>query len=197
MPITEWPTETEMTAYLGGLGVTVPAGIDLEAEVAAAVEKLNEVCGGLFQEGVEADFDYLQPRSHTLILGRYFTAITSITYKDSGDTIPVSSYRPLPLGGPFTRIEFLGRMTGSDLLVVEGNPGVTADIPQRVWNAVRDYAAASVMGKTPAGLASSIDQGDIAVKYAQGVTMGGSLMVGADKTFSEWAMPRVGGYARQ
>lgn len=197
---TEWITAAELETHLGSIGVTVPSGTDLESEISAAVEVLDEMCGGLFLEGTEAEFTYLQPRSHVLFLKRYFTAVSEVKYQDSADIIPAEAYKVVPLAGPFTRIEFGSRMAGLDDLVVTGTPGYSATIPNRLWNAVRDLASANVLGLSAAGSAIEVEQGELRVKFGSGsgsTSRTASMKAGAMATFERYRLPWIASSVRQ
>lgn len=180
-----WPTGVELTTYLGGLGVsTIPAGIIAADEVLAAVEAFEEIAGfsPFLQDAAAANFTFDPPRRDWLDLGTYFMTIVSVTRDGSTMTLATDYWTRPNTGAPFNSLALNGAWCGDpQTIVVNGKRGYSATIPERLWNAVRDYAAAKVYaaavaaGTVNLGAKTEIKQKDVTLKFA-----GGSSAMGQD-----------------
>lgn len=173
-----WPNVAEVTSRLEGLGVTViPAGISVQDEIDAAIACLHRAIGfSPFLAGSETTYDYDAPRSFTLLLGAPFFTVTGVKINKSndyaGDDLTEGIDYWLKPGVPYGWIDLATRQYGDDQSIeVTGKKGVTDDIPVDLWNAVRDYAAASVLevavgtGAVMAGPVSNVRQGAVSVDF--------------------------------
>lgn len=174
-----WPTTTELTDRLTGLGVTtIPTGVSLQDELDGAVAALHRAIGySPYLAGVSASYDYTPPRSFTLLLGGPFFTVTGVktnkTNDYAGDALTEGVDYWLKGLGPYSYIEFETRQYGDpNSIEVTGQRGATDDIPVDLWKAVLDYAAAGVMeqsvgtGQTTAGPMTSVKQGAMSVSFA-------------------------------
>lgn len=179
MAKTEWISPDQLTAYLEGLGVaSIPVGVTLQDEIDAAVAELHRAIGFTpYLASASSASDFNPPRTRTLFLGKPYQTITDVKIGKSASSAGSSltdqvDYWPKPSAGPFTRIEFRDSQYGDpESIEVTGVAGVSTEIDARIWNAVRDMAAAGVyraatMGGTAIGTPSEIEQGPVTLKLA-------------------------------
>lgn len=178
MSKTAWPTVQEVTDRLTGLGVTsIPTGVSLSDEIAAAVSALHRAIGySPYLAGDSASYEYNPPNSFILLLGGPFFTITAVkinksaTYAGDSLTEGVDYWRKKSV--PYGYIEFSSRQYGDpDSIEITGKKGATDDIPVDLWKAVLDHAAAGVLeqsiatGATTTGPVSSVKQGQMSVEF--------------------------------
>lgn len=183
MAKTAWPTTTELTNRLTGLGVTtIPTGVVLQDEIDKAVAVLEQVSGQspFLMEDSAGVFKYSPPSSDWLDLKGRWATITEVSV-DGEVQVENTDYYLLPYDGPYRMIRFCGNLTGDPLTVsVTGKRGYSDTIPLDVWLAVLDYAAATVYetaqasGAVMTGPVSEIQQDSVKLKFA-----GGSMAEGA------------------
>lgn len=180
-----WITDAELEAYLAGIGVaTVPDGITLADEIDAAVEAFEEIAGfsPFLQDANAANFTFDPSRRDFLDLKTYFMTVVSVT-RDTSLMVEGEDYWLKPnAGAPFTHLRTRDAWSGDpQSIVINGKRGYSATIPTRLWNAVRDYAAANVYrmavsaGTANLGAKTEISQKDVTLKFA-----GGSSAMGQD-----------------
>lgn len=209
MAKTAWPTTTELTNRLTGLGITtLPTGLALQDEIDAAVEMLEQESGQRpFKEESAAGTFELDPERRTFLdLRSRWTDIDSVEI--DGDAVTAGEdYWAYPVDGPYMWLEFTRAsvMTGlPQTIAVEGKRGYAVNIPLTVWLAVLDYAAGSIyktaaaVGTVSAGAISEIQQDSVRLKYAGASTAAGQdtaskLMDSAVETFRRYKRPQIGG----
>jgi hypothetical protein len=162
MAKTAWPTDTELTDRLNGLGVTaIPDGVDLEFEVEQAVEMLERESGisPFLADASAVTYNYDPTRSNILDLRFPWFEIDSVTVDGTALTLN-EDYWLHPINAPFRSIEFNQVLFGEpQTVVVAGKRGMGANIPARAWAAVLDYAAGSV--HRVASMAGTVDMGEV------------------------------------
>lgn len=209
MAKTAWPTTTELTNRLTGLGVaSTPTGVTLQDEIDAAVGVLERITGQkpFLVESAAADYLYDPTRRTNLALGTRWVSIDSVSISGDAQT-ENDDYYLKPYGGPYTRIEFLMPLVSDGYplsVTVNGKRGYAATIPVEIWNAVLDYAAgrvyktAAMAGTVALGAVTEIRQDTVDIKYAggsaaMGQDTGSRLMDNATKIMSGYARASVGG----
>lgn len=185
-----WISNTDLATYLTGLGFTAPSGITVADEITAAVDQWEkDTRWDPWDEDASTTL-YLTPNDQdTIFLPKPFTAITEVK---SGVNVPLSiagtvltegsawfplSVIPGDTTKPIYAIRFSSRQSGAvDSISVTGTPGYQATIDQRVWQAVRDLAAALIIEKAQikaaaalsiagAGALTEIKQENVTLKF--------------------------------
>lgn len=186
MAQTDYPDDTALTAWLTGLGVTsIPSGIDLQDQIDAAVEELERISGQspFLVQALNADFKFDPSRTTQLNLRSRWVSIATVTVAGDAKTEDTDFWLK-PYGGPYTYIEFDDALIsdGQPLsITVNGKRGYASELPQRVYDALLNYAAGSVMrasviaGTTAIGPKRRIKQDSVEIEYA-----GGSSAQGQD-----------------
>lgn len=190
MAKTAWPTNTNLTDALSGVGVSIPSGYTAADLIAAAIAEFQAAIGYTWlPDGSDQTLYFDPPNSNFLNLKPY-SSITSVktgrTATDAGTALTVNQdYWVFPLnaiadGKPITGITFETMQCGDPAsIVVIGKRGFNADIPESVWFAVLNKAVANVMALNISGegMASEIQQGLVKVKFGdEAATMYGAAL---------------------
>lgn len=208
MAKTDWITDEELGEYLAGIGVaTVPAGIELEDEIAAAIEEFERIAGfsPFLQDENSGEYAYDPSRRDFMDLKCYFMTVESVSIDGAEQEEGLDYWLRPNSGAPYTNITTRGAWRGDpQSIVVTGKKGYSATIPVRLWNAVRDFAAAGVyQAATVAGTASlgpktEIKQDDVTIKFAGGSSAMGQdsasrMRAGAVAVFESYRKLTIGG----
>lgn len=185
-----WPTNTELTNYLTGLGFSAPSGITVADEITAAVTQWEmDVKWSPWKE-VTSGSIYLDPNnSDVLLLPKPYTAITEVkigvnaplsvagTALTEGSGYFKMSLKPGDSTKPIIGLKFTSIITGQvQSIKVTGTAGYQATIDQAVWGAVRDLAAAKIiklaqikaasdLSDAGAGALTEIKQENVTLKF--------------------------------
>lgn len=147
-----WPTDTELTDRLEGLGITtLPAGVDAQDMIDAAVEAFERATGySPFLEGASRTLVYDPPFDYVMDLVGGNTTVTAVEL-DGVALVSGTDYWTLPpnaaaLNQPITGIRFSGIVVGAPQSVeVTGAPGYHDEIPTPAWEAVMAMACQYVI----------------------------------------------------
>lgn len=179
---TAWPTSTELTNAIAGLGGSVPAGFSAEDIIEAATQQFELETG--FDPWLPESSDstrYYNPEGRaTMSIPAYWT-ITSVTTGvqggSSGTVLTLGTdywqepYRDAADKIPCTRLRFLIPPTGyPQSIKIIGKRGHSDAIPNDAWQAVLSLGCASLLmyAAGTSGSVSEIRQGLVTVKYGDG-----------------------------
>ncbi|MDI9639708.1 hypothetical protein QPK87_04795 [Kamptonema cortianum] len=142
-----WPTEAEVSSFLGAWGVaSLPTGVNLQNEIDAAVGVLEKMSGySPFLAGQLAQVWEVDGGSRRVDLGHPCVQVTQV--KVGGVLVPVSDWFLGPgLDSPFRWVEFKSVVpNGRRSVEISARRGYGDVIPDDVWSAVRDFAAGLVL----------------------------------------------------
>lgn len=199
MPKSAWPTATDLTNRLSGLGVAaLPAGVVAADEIAAAVSALESVTQiKPFLAEATTQTYVIDPTRRTYVhLNAMYAALNAV--RIGGDSLTIGDDVWLdPPEGPYIGLKLVSNVYGDpEEVEVDGKRGYSDSIPDDVWLAVLDYAAASVYetasmaGTVGVGPASEITQDSVRIKF------GGGAGEGTAEKLRKKAMAVFARYAR-
>lgn len=206
MAKTAWITDTELSSYLVGLGVSEPSGVDLQDAIDAAVAEWEGLTVSPFLEASSTTHTFSPNGTDTVALNQCFTEITSLKVwkvgSSSGSTLTYGSdYFYLRIGGsgPIYAIQFARYIDGPPYSIeITGKAGWGANIPLDAWLAVRDLSAMNVAEtkRFSQGSVKKIKDDEVEVEYQQEDTGGekspiASLRTKALKTARSYQVPRT------
>lgn len=168
-----WPTSTELTNYLTGLGFTAPSGVTVADEITGAVTQWESDVKWSPWLGSGSSTIYLDPtNSDVLLFPKPFCTVTEVKI---GVNLPLSiagtalthgsGYWTLSLvpgddTKPIIGLRFGAFATGDPQSIkATGMVGYQETIDQAVWNAVRDLAAVRIIKLAQIAAASSLSVG--------------------------------------
>lgn len=162
MNLSQWPSAAEVNETLAAHGVSGVTQARGETAVEVAVSTLETISGFKPFLAGAAKTLYLTPQGiASLELPIVLASIESVTL--AGVAIPPEEWFDGPdLSPPFRRLTFAKRISGSRRsLVVVGRPGYAVILPADVWEAVRNYAAATVLEESFAAQSHSVEKDQI------------------------------------
>jgi hypothetical protein len=175
MPKSAWPTGTELTNAVTGVGASIPAGYTAADIIAGIVQEWEHMTGWepfLAEVGTQTR-QYDPTFAYTLSLPGFFT-ITSVTVNGvsmaEGTDYWVLPYNNTSTMKPITGLRFLNPLTGLPRTIsVTGRLGYDDDIHEDAWLAVLNKAVARCLevAAGASGSISELEQGLVKVKYGQ------------------------------
>lgn len=176
MPKSDWPTETEVTSAVEARGGTVPAGVDLTDEIAAAVYQFERLTG--FQpfkaETSDSTRNYDTQRytgtPYVLDFGCGYVSITSISV-DGTALVLGTDYWLEPSDAPsdakpWTRARFATIYSSTPQAIeIVGKRGYASSIPDLAWSAVLDMVNMAVMAAEFGSDVERIKQGPVEIQF--------------------------------
>jgi hypothetical protein len=170
-----WPTGTELSAAVVGMGAAIPAGFTANDIIAGAIEEFERLTGYKpFLAATDPVTRQYDPTFGFTLRTHPFYTVTGVTVAGVAKTAG-TDYYPLPHnaaadGVPITSIRFEVPLQGKPAEVsVTGRQGYGVSIPLDVWNAVLNKGVAECLARAagPSGSVSEIEQGLVKVKYGQ------------------------------
>jgi hypothetical protein len=169
-----WPTGTELSAAVVGMGSAIPAGFDEDDIIAGAVEEFERLTGWEpFLADAGSDTRQYDPTYGFTLRTDHFFTVTSVTVagvtKTEGTDFWVLPYNNALREKPITGLRFLTPLQGLPREVsVTGRLGYDDEIHLDAWNAVLKRAVAQCLelAAGPSGSVSEIEQGLVKVKYS-------------------------------
>lgn len=169
-----WPTGSELTAAVAGVGGSIPSGYTAADIIAGVIQEWEEATGWepfLAEVGTQTrQFD--PTFGYTLRLPGFFTVtsvvVNGVTMSEGTDywALPYNSTSKMK---PITGLRFLEPLTGLPRTIsVTGRMGYDDDIHEDAWLAVLNKAVARCL-KLAAGANGSVSelkQGLVDVKYS-------------------------------
>lgn len=207
MAKTAWPTDTEVTDALEGLGVTtIPAGLDIDDVIDMAVAVLEDESGQspFIEDAAPVTITINPPFSDWMLLGSTWTDVDSVTM-DETLLVLGTDYWLEPAEGPFKSIRFRDTWAGLPQTVeIVGKRGAGVNIPIMAWQGVLDYACgyvfsrAVIAGLVPSGSVIEAQEDSVKIKFSGGGSTSKStadtLMDGAKIAFASFRRFSVGNY---
>lgn len=195
MPKSAWPTGSQLSAAVAGVGGAVPAGYTAADLIAAAIAEWERKTGWTpFLANVGTTTLEHDPSGwYTLRLRAPFFTVTSVTVdgvtKASGTDFWPMPYNSQTVMTPIVGLRFREPLVGDPMTIsVTGRLGYDDDIHEDAWMAVLNRAVAMVLeidaGTT--GQATEIEQGLVKVKYDS--TSGRGTIDRLNKNFTETVM---------
>jgi len=192
----DWPTGAESAVFATSMGVTIPAGLDLDELAEAARVDFEDLTGyDPFLEAASAAYTYDPPGWEILQLRCGFTAITAVTVgaDDTVYTIGTDVWKePVDApqrGAPYTQLRFRHALTGDPQTVtVTGTKGYASAIPSDAWIAVASRAAILGAGFVAGTSATKQKVGSVAVEYGGGETPIGHLRSLWDRAIAKYRL---------
>lgn len=179
MPITSWPTSSQLSTALTALGVSVPSGVDLSYVADQAAAKVHALVGYPFIQQASADQLLNAPYSDTLYLPSWYSVITAVSVgvtetDTTGQVLNIATdcFLVKNSRGVIRAIKFTSAIIGSQASIkITGTAGYSDDIPSGLFQAVLDYgcALAANRARMYGGVLVSIKQGDTEKRYAESV----------------------------
>lgn len=179
-----YPTTTEITNYLTGLGVTLTSGIDLQDAIDSAVQTWESLVGVTpWKSDSTATARTFTLRGETNLSIPPCSEVESVAIGEEELTVD-EIWTACPVGAtgngfPFTMIEFKNRYT-TDIggLTITAKWGYQSTIFEAVWFAIRDIAVGSILmsagmhsafsgGSIVTGAIKEIRQADVTIKYSE------------------------------
>lgn len=180
MPYTAWPTASELATELNRFSISFPvAAADLGSYVDQAVAFAYGSIGYPFIEQTSADVLFPAPGEATLFLNRWYSAITAVAVGVSetdttGQVLDIGTdcFFKRSRTGQIYAISFASPVFGSlESIKVTGTQGWGVNIPDDLWQAVLDYAAALAQQKLRAtvGVVTEEKLADRQKKFAESI----------------------------
>lgn len=177
MPITSFPTGTNLATALTALGVSVPAGVDLDNVADQATAKVYSLIGYPFIEQSSAVRLLDAPCSDVLYLPCWYSAVSAVAI---GVSETDTTGTALNIGtdcfliknqyGVIRAIQFVSSILGSqESIKVTGTAGYTDDIPGGLYQAVLDYGCALAVNRARmfGGTLKRVKQGDTEKEWVE------------------------------
>lgn len=171
-----WPTGSELTAAVAGLGAAIPAGYTANDLIAAAIEEFERETGWYpFLADAGSDTRQYDPTFGYTLRTHHFFTITGVTVRGTAQ-VEGTDYYVLPYNNalderPITGLRFLIPLQGLPREVsVTGRMGYDDEIHLDAWMAVLNRAVARCLelAAGPSGSVAEIQQGLVKVKYSGG-----------------------------
>ena len=175
MPKSAWPTGTELTNAVTGVGGSIPSGYTAADIIAGVIQEWEEATGWEpFLADASATTRQFDPTfGYTLRLPGYYT-VTGVTVDGVAKTVNVDYWlhpqNHTAKKVPITSLRFHDPLTGEPAsIAVTGRLGYDHEIKEDAWLAVLNKAVARCLelAAGPYGSVSEIEQGLVKVKYGQ------------------------------
>lgn len=199
-----WPTESDITAALSGLGIdTIPTGMSVADLIEEAIEAFEAYIGRspFKKDAIDVTVTMSPRQSSVVTFDQAFDSITSVTFM--GTVLEEGSeYWLEPADGPYHTMTCSFVLAGEpNSLVIVGKRGQV--IPYQVFRSIVDYVSGMVYER--AGQAGTvldgvteINQDSVKIKMAgagsQPISISESLKASAQKV---WSSYRQVGFGRR